>query len=173
MSDKPIYRAYLGSKGLLMPTPSDILGPYYLAGAPFVAALCDSPTLFISGQVLDVEGRLIPAVVLDFWQADEKGVYDLAGYRLRGKLSTVPDGRYQLSTVMPGDYQIAEDPPDFRCAHIHVKLAADGYKPLTTQLYFAWDKFDATDHWFDQRRVVQFVGADRTNGTFDFVLDRM
>ncbi len=74
---------------------------------------------------------------------------------------------YSFSTVRPGDYQIADSPPDFRCAHIHVKLSADGFKPLTTQLYFADDPYDKTDHWFDAKRV---IAAD---GRFDFVLEKV
>jgi protocatechuate 3,4-dioxygenase beta subunit len=159
--------------GKLPPTPSDIEGPFYLAGAPFIDSGLISPdsNLFVSGTVMTTNGDAVEAV-LDIWQADAEGVYDEKGYGLRGKVKAVVSERgkscYSFQTIMPGDYQIAETPPDFRCAHIHVKVTADGCKPLTTQLYFADDKYNATDHWFDKRRVIQ-----HPNGTFDFVLEKV
>jgi catechol 1,2-dioxygenase len=33
----------------------------------------------------------------------------------------------------------------WRPAHIHVKISADGYQPLTTQLYFQGDEFLDSD----------------------------
>jgi protocatechuate 3,4-dioxygenase beta subunit len=136
----------------------------------------------VSGVVKDTAGTPLEGV-LDIWQADEKGVYDNDGFKLRGKIIVddtavrhprlrselqVPSGAYSFQTIMPGDYQIADNPPDFRCAHIHVKVTAEGYKPLTTQLYFPDDQYNATDHWFDRRRVIQ-----HPIGTFDFVLEKL
>lgn len=152
----------------LPPTPSDIEGPFYKAGAPesFSGMLFDPPNLRVWGNVLDIQGKAIIGAVLDIWQADYAGAYDNDGFKLRGKIKSGTGGQYSFKTIVPGDYQIAEDPPDFRCAHIHVKVTSDGFKPLTTQLYFPDDKYNATDHWFDQRRVIP------ANGNFDFVLER-
>lgn len=147
----------------LPPTHSDIEGSFYLVG---------ETKLYVSGRVLSPDGTSLDAV-LDIWQADEHGVYDEKGYKLRGKIHCLSDTGYAFETVMPGDYQIAESPPDFRCAHIHVKVAADGYKPLTTQLYFADTPYDNTDHWFDPTRCIKFAAMAKTNGTFDFVLEKL
>jgi catechol 1,2-dioxygenase len=158
----------------VQPTPTDILGPFYKAGAPLVANgvigeadQFNRLTIHVSGRVLSVDGEPVAGAVLDVWQADSHGVYDNDGYRLRGKVEAnyVNVGGYEFQTVMPGDYQIGDEPPEFRCAHIHVIVTASGFKTLTTQLYFADDKYDATDRWFDARRVIQVP-----HGTFDFVL---
>jgi protocatechuate 3,4-dioxygenase beta subunit len=167
------YQSYLKH---LPPTPSDILGPFYLAGATIKSDgfLTDKKqcNLVISGFACNQDGERINAV-LDIWQADANGVYDERGFKLRGKIVCWIATGYRFETLVPGDYQIADNPPDFRCAHIHVIVTAEGYKPLTTQLYFAGMPYDNTDHWFDAKRCIQFAGADKTNGTFDFVLEKL
>jgi protocatechuate 3,4-dioxygenase beta subunit len=77
------------------------------------------------------------------------------------------DSTYKFATFQPGDYQIAENPPDYRCSHIHVRITAPGFKTLTTQLYFPNDKYNATDHWFNKKMVVTPPAA-----YFDFVLEK-
>jgi protocatechuate 3,4-dioxygenase beta subunit len=156
----------------LAPTTADIEGPFYLAGAPRIESgvLAEGGNLIVSGFVRNQDGDALDAV-LDVWQADAHGVYDEKGFHLRGKIRCLSDTGYGFRTIRPGDYKIADDPPDFRCAHIHVKVTADGFKPLTTQLYFADDKYDETDHWFSPDRVIDF-GRTRVpgQGRFDFVL---
>lgn len=163
-----MYKAYQEFKSKLQPTPSDIEGPFYKENAPFNNELHDFPSLFLTGKVLDIDGKLLLDAILDVWQADENGVYDNVGFNLRGKVKVDGNGEYKLTTIIPGDYQINDNPPDFRCAHIHFKVSAKGYKLLTTQLYFPDDKYNATDHWFDPRRVIQ-----HPNGVFDFVLEKV
>jgi protocatechuate 3,4-dioxygenase beta subunit len=180
-----IYKPTIKSPRCLPPTPADILGPFYKAGAPDMveepsdhwgmvrylgrSMIKSSTELHVSGQVVDVMGRQLPGVVLDIWQADANGEYDNVGFKFRGKLTTGPNGLYSFVTVVPGDYQINDSPPDFRCAHIHVILTAPGFKPLTTQLYFLNDRFNSSDHWFDPRRVIGTLPC--TEGKFDFVLE--
>ena len=87
--------------------------------------------------------------MLDVWQADAQGRYDLdrddlgAGvYLLRGRLRTESDGTYAFQTVKPAPYGAMgrKRPP-----HIHVKIRADGYRPFTTQLCFKGDPYQDTD----------------------------
>jgi protocatechuate 3,4-dioxygenase beta subunit len=157
----------------LQPTPPDIEGPFYKAGAPLrgdgVIGIMtrDSLPLTVSGRVLSADGTPLVDAVLDIWQADEHGAYDNTGYKFRGKVRPDHHGCYLFETIVPADYQIADSPPDYRCAHIHFKVTAPGHASLTTQLYFPDDPYNATDHWFDARRVIQ-----HPVGTFDFVLAR-
>jgi protocatechuate 3,4-dioxygenase beta subunit len=71
--------------------------------------------------------------VVEIWQADFEGHYDLAGYRYRTKLAVDHAAGYKFDSVMPGHY------PDRVCQHIHYLVTAPGHKPLITQLYFATD----------------------------------
>lgn len=71
--------------------------------------------------------------MVEVWQADHAGLYDLEGYRYRSQLVAGPDGTYRFETVMPGHY------PGRQAQHIHYRVSAPGAKTLVTQLYFATD----------------------------------
>lgn len=156
---------------IFLPTPADIEGPYYVPGAPFKTALTGKPLtradvirpLHLHGKVFDTQGKLLPGAVLDFWQADKDGDYDMTGFNYRGKVQADASGSYTLDTIVPGAYLMA--PNEYRCAHVHVKVSAAGYEPLTTQLYFEDDQYDATDPWFNPQMI---IGVP--DGLFNFVL---
>jgi protocatechuate 3,4-dioxygenase beta subunit len=57
------------------PTQPDMLGPYYVAGAP-VRTSVDTDYV-TSGNMLSADGcELIPSAQIEFWLADSHGVYD-------------------------------------------------------------------------------------------------
>lgn len=123
------------------PTRPDAQGPFFAAGAPNRSwiATADEP-----GDVLSIFGSVmqedcvtpIENALLDVWQADAAGVYHAAGieYRLRGQMLTDRAGIYSFTTVKPGNY-------DGRPAHIHFTVSKPGFATVTTQLYFAGDRF--------------------------------
>ncbi len=147
----------------MLPTPSDIEGPFFKIGAPFRKELIDNPTLSVEGLILNTNGELIKDVLIDIWQADSEGNYDLEGFNFRAKGN---ESSYKFLTVMPGEYEIDED--EYRCPHIHFKITAPGYKTLTTQLYFPDNQYNETDQWFDVRRVINYPC-----GKFNFVLEAL
>lgn len=53
-------------------TPVDVLGPFYVIGAPFRAKLCPiyatGRKLLIRGTLRDSTGHFVPFTVIDFWQ---------------------------------------------------------------------------------------------------------
>ena len=124
-------------KELRKPTPANELGPFYKKRAPETATLRapgdPGMPLSVSGQILDTRGEKLPNVVVEVWQTDHLGHYDLDGYRYRAKLPADGSGNYKFEPVMPGHY------PDRVCQHIHYLVTAPGHKPLVTQLYFATD----------------------------------
>jgi protocatechuate 3,4-dioxygenase beta subunit len=176
----PEYLTYKDKKSTIkkivsegkVPTLSDIEGPFYMANAPFnnisyvPYAETAYPNILLTGRVFNTDGNLLSGAILDFWQADTSGVYDMKGFKFRGKIKVDSQANYTLKTVEPGDYQIG--PNEYRCSHIHVKVSCDGYKLLTTQLYFYGDKYNATDHWFNPAMII-----DKPNGFFDFVLEKV
>ncbi len=103
------------------------------------------------------------ASLLDFWHADERGIYDTAGFRLRGHQFTDERGHYVLETIMPGVYV-------GRTRHIHVKLQPPQGSLLTTQLYFPDEPRNASDGLFRTKLLIG-VRADAAArfGRFDFV----
>jgi hypothetical protein len=62
----------LAAKRDVEPTPIDVLGPFYVIGAPFRAKLCPIDAtgrkLLIRGTLRDSFGKFIPFTVIDFWQ---------------------------------------------------------------------------------------------------------
>ena len=115
------------------PTPADMEGPFYKAGAPARSSLVEpgskAEKLVLTGLVMSADCKPLANVTLDFWHADASGDYDNAGYRYRGVVATDAQGRYRLETHLPPPYM-------GRPRHIHVKLQRPGGRELTTQLYF-------------------------------------
>lgn len=168
--------------GALTPTPScdegaaptveDTPGPFYLPGSPekasFLGDGATGPTLVVSGTVLSTTCAPLAGVVLDFWHANQSGVYDNAGFRLRGRQTAGADGRFRLETVVPGLY------PE-RTRHLHVTLFdPSGAELLITQLYFPGDEGNTGDLFFKQALLLGMPplasGGERVEATFDFVL---
>ena len=145
------------------PTPSDIEGPFYKAGAPARTSLAEpgskAEKLVLSGVVRSADCKPLAGVTLDFWHADAGGAYDNRGYRYRGVATTDAEGRYRLETNLPPPYQ-------GRPRHIHVKAQRPGGKILTTQLYFPGESRGA-----DRGLVVKMErGPGDLLAIFDFVL---
>ena len=146
-----------------MPTPEDVEGPFYKAGAPARASLAEpgskAEKLVLTGAVRWADCKPLASVMLDFWHADARGEYDNGGYRYRGVVATDAQGRYRLETNLPPPYS-------GRPRHIHVKLQRPGEKIFTTQLYFPGESRGA------DRALV--VNMERSPGdlraTYDFVL---
>jgi catechol 1,2-dioxygenase len=152
-------------------SPTAIEGPYYVPGAPMLEPPFVMPQrpgepgepLVFSGTVQTTDGQPIAGALLDVWHADATvpGTYSNVDpghpdFNLRGKLRTDERGRFELRTIRPAPYHIPDQGPTgrllnalgqhpWRPAHIHVKLTADGYEPLTTQLYFRGDEYLDSD----------------------------
>jgi protocatechuate 3,4-dioxygenase beta subunit len=151
------------------PTASQTEGPFFKPRSPRRASLIDpdmaGERLHLTGHVLNRGCTPVAGAMLEFWQADAAGLYDNAGFRLRGHQIANADGRYDLTTILPGRYP-------GRTPHIHVKVAAPGGRPLTTQLYFPGEPGNARDGIY--RRELEMTlarGGKLREGGFDFILD--
>jgi catechol 1,2-dioxygenase len=161
-------------------THDNIEGPYYRAGAPERWDLTEPG---MRGTVLELDGRVtgldcregLRDVELDVWHATADGHYDNDGsmgrtskYVLRGKLHTDRDGRYHVRTIVPGRYL---NGPQYRPAHVHVKVRASGFSDLTTQLYFPGDPYNDVDPFIHRSLIMQAERAgEALRARFDFVL---
>jgi protocatechuate 3,4-dioxygenase beta subunit len=149
-------------------TPAQTEGPYYTPNTPERASLLEpgmgGTQLIVTGYVLTADCQPIANAWLDFWQADDQGVYDNAGYRLRGHLFTDEAGRYTLETIVPGEYP-------GRTPHIHVKVQAPNGPVLTSQIYFPGVAANDRDSIFDPALLaaVQDAAAGKV-ATFNFVV---
>ncbi|MDT0400017.1 dioxygenase family protein, partial [Streptomyces edwardsiae] len=70
------------------PTPPQMEGPYFKPNSPRRNSLVTPGTpgvpLTVSGYVFGRACRPISGALLDFWQADTNGAYDMARYAFRG-----------------------------------------------------------------------------------------
>ena len=161
------------------PTTEDLLGPYFSEGAPQTNSIVpenyDGEILLLSGKLSTTDCEVgIASAVLDFWQADEKGAYDNSGFNFRGKVLTDEDGNYTLETIIPGKYLLGA--LQYRPAHIHLKVQAEGYEDLITQIYFEGDSDIQADTWAGSPTAINRIIALNSGiagdwfGTFDIVL---
>jgi len=106
------------------PTPADMLGPFYVAGAPERSKTGDG--LQVEGAVRSTRDcKALPGAKLEWWSANTRGEYDDAH---RATQVSSSDGRFRYVTDMPGKYP-------GRPVHLHVKVSAPGHKALVTQVY--------------------------------------
>ena len=110
---------------------------------------------------------------MDFWQANENGDYDNLGFNFRGKIITDENGNYNLETIIPGKYLNGSQ---YRPSHIHLKVQAEGYDELVTQIYFQGDESISADPWASSpsasNRIIPLNAgfAGDWFGVFDVVL---
>lgn len=150
------------------PTLAQTEGPYYTPNTPERTSLIEDgmtgTKLTVTGFVLTTECLPVAQALIDFWHCDDAGIYDNAGYKLRGHQFTDDQGQYTLVTIRPGLYP-------GRTRHIHVKVQAPNQPVLTTQLYFPNEPDNATDGIFHPALVMEEQDtADGKVATFNFVL---
>lgn len=139
-------------------TPNTILGPFYVEGAPRYANgrnICldgKGEPMLVTGKVLDVHGNPVQGAVIDVWQTNDDGFYDVQQpeiqprFNLRGVFASEADGSYCFVTVKPRHYPIPADGPvgkllrsmgrhPNRAAHIHFMVSAPGYEQVITHIF--------------------------------------
>ena len=150
-------------------TESSVLGPFYTEDPPeiergaSIAAPGSGVPLAVRGFVRDTAGNAIGGAVLDVWETDGSGLYDTQyperKVDCRGRVRTAKDGSFEFRAVVPQSYSIPADGPvaallralarhTMRPAHLHFRISADGYRPLTTAIYVAGDPYLSSDAVF-------------------------
>ena len=177
-------------------TESSVLGPFYAEHAPEIAqggnltARVGGVPLVVRGTVRDATtGAGIANAVVDAWGTDGAGSYDSQyddrRVDCRGRVRTGADGAFTFRTVVPQSYPVPTDGPvgvllnalgrtPFRPAHLHFKIAADGYRPLTTAIYAAGDPHLSSDAVFGVREslIEQFRTGTDEHGAPQATLER-
>jgi protocatechuate 3,4-dioxygenase beta subunit len=151
------------------PTPEQTEGPFFTPNSPERTSLLEEglagTRIVLTGTVLATNCQPIAGALVDFWHADDAGVYDNEGYRLRGHQFADDQGRYTLETIVPGLYP-------GRTRHFHVKVQAPNQPVLTTQLYFPGEPQNESDGIFSPELLMAMhEAAEGQQATFNFVLD--
>ena len=152
-------------------TEATVQGPFFWEGAPAMALGADiangvagEPTLY-RGRVSGPKGRSIAGASIDVWSVDGGGLYDMQTgeeMRARAKFRSDDEGRYWFWSIRPKHYPVPTDGPvgsmlgamgrhAYRPAHIHLRVRADGYAPLTTHVFDSRSRYLHSDAVFGVR----------------------
>jgi hydroxyquinol 1,2-dioxygenase len=157
-------------------TEGNLEGPLYVPNAPErqmgdrLGSDPEGNKLFVSGSVLDLNGEPIANALIDVWQPNSKGLYDLQDpsqpqWNFRGRFTPDRSGKYRFETVVPLGYNVPSRGPSgellrrlgrhtWRAAHIHFKISAPECAPLTTQIYMDGDPHLDSDTTFAVRSAI-------------------
>jgi len=129
----------------------------------------------IYGQVTDANGRSIENVLVDVWQSNDSGFYDVQDdnqpeKNLRGIFKTDTRGQFWFKTIKPAPYPVPTDGPvgeilrvmgrhPMRPSHIHFMITGAGYEQLITHLFVKDDPYLNSDAVFGIKDslIVDFI----------------
>jgi hydroxyquinol 1,2-dioxygenase len=152
-------------------TESTVLGPFHMVDSPArergdrIGEAPGGEEAVVCGRVLSADGSPLAGALVDVWQANDEGFYDVqipdqvSQGTLRGLFTTDDDGTFWFRTVVPAPYPIPTDGPvgalldatsrhPYRPAHIHFIAGADGHRPLTTHIFVAGSPYLDSDAVF-------------------------
>lgn len=154
-------------------TPSSVLGPFHIEGAPELANGGDlwkgqvGEPLVVSGRIVDDKGKPAAGTVLATWQNSGNGLYaqqdpSQSPTNYHARLTVAPDGTFAFTTVRPLSYTVPDDGPAgdmlrvlgrhaWRPAHLHMIIKAPGHQPLITEFFPEDDKYLDQDAVFGVR----------------------
>ncbi|MGX1911553.1 intradiol ring-cleavage dioxygenase [Streptomyces phaeochromogenes] len=166
-------------------TESTVLGPFHMTESPArelgadIDLVGSGEPCVVSGRVLSQDGTPLPGAVLDVWQADTDGFYDVQQPDLqppgngRGLFTADAAGRFWFRTCVPSPYPIPTDGPvgdllratgrhAYRPAHIHFIATAEGHAPVTTHIFVAGSDYLDSDAVFAVKHslVQDFAATD-------------
>lgn len=170
-------------------TESNLEGPLYMPNAPErqmgdrLGVDPEGDTLFLSGRVLDLHDQPIAHALIDVWQPNSKGLYDIQDPsqpqgNFRGRFTTDASGKYGFETVVPMGYNVPASGPagellrrlgrhTWRAAHIHFKVSAPEYTSLTTQTFIAGDPHLDSDTTFAVRSAIVQLQKHETSAELE------
>lgn len=179
------YEAYANA------TEATVLGPFFAENSPEVSIGGEitrgapGQPCWVEGTVTDTDGNPVPAAVIEVWQADEDGRYDMqySDHHVAGRAHLFADdaGYYAFWGLTPTPYPIPHDGPvgrllertrrsPMRASHLHFKVTAPGTRTLVTHIFVDGDDLLHSDAVFGVKRSLakhfqqQPSGAPTPNG---------
>lgn len=161
-------------------TEATVFGPFFVENAPDYALGADisngarGEPCFVSGRVTGLDGQALAGVLMDVWQSDEDGFYDVQKpptadqphmHRARGRIRTDAQGHYHFRSILAQPYPIPHDGPvgkmlealgrhPWRPAHLHFMLTAPGHERLITHVFRDQDRYLDSDAVFGVRSTL-------------------
>jgi hydroxyquinol 1,2-dioxygenase len=175
----------INERGAGPATQSTVLGPFHMVESPqrelgdTIDLIGEGEPCVVTGRVISVDGTPLPGAVLDVWQANDQGFYDVQQPDVqppgngRGLFTAGQAGEFWFRTIVPSYYPIPADGPvgallhatrrhPYRPAHIHFIVTAPGYRPLTTHIFVADSAYIDSDAVFAVKKtlITDFTRAD-------------
>ena len=155
-------------------TEATVFGPFHTdAASDFengadISLGAKGEPAFVRGTVKGLDGKPIAGAVVDVWQADGDGVYDVqytdkdGALFARGRLRANEKGEFWFKSIKPEFYSIPTDGPvgvwidkagrhPNRPAHLHFMVQAPGYQRLITHVFRSDDPYLDSDAVFGVR----------------------
>ncbi len=194
-----VFSLGAGGRAATLPaTPRQTAGPFYPLSIPANSdndlvqvaghnGTAKGTVTYVSGRVLDPDGRPLFGMRVEIWQCDTNGRYhyvrdDRADTPLddnfQGYGQTITDGAggYRFRTIRPVPYP-------GRTPHIHFTVSGPGLARLTTQMYVAGEPLNERDgvlmsvrdpaaraRLIVPLRPAPQIEANALAGTFDIVI---
>ena len=150
-------------------TEATVFGPFFVEGSPEIepggdiAAGAPGEPCWVEGTVTDTSGKPVPHALIEVWEADQDGFYDVQydddRVTGRGHLNADAHGRYAFWAVTPTPYPIPDDGPvgrllaaagrsPMRASHLHFMVKAKGFRTLVTHIFVRGDELLDRDSVF-------------------------
>jgi hydroxyquinol 1,2-dioxygenase len=169
-------------------TTPTLIGPFFIDDAPTFPSGADiangasGQPLYVSGRVLDTAGRAIAGAVVNVWQSDDRGLYDVQDdfdpekMWGRGRVSTDQEGRYAFWSVMPTAYPAPMDAAlgelinnttgqFWRPAHLHFAIQTAEADEIVTHIFVRGSRYIDEDVAFGVRPTLVAEFAEHPPGS--------
>ncbi|MEN3291410.1 MAG: hydroxyquinol 1,2-dioxygenase [Burkholderiales bacterium] len=157
-------------------TESTVFGPFFIESAPEydnggdISNGAKGAACWVSGSVRGVDGEPVAGALIDVWQSDQDGNYDVQypgehEHRARGRLRSRADGSFDFRSILAEPYRIPHDGPvggmlkamgrhPWRPAHLHFMIQAPRYQTLITHVFRNGDPYLDSDAVFGVRSTL-------------------
>jgi hydroxyquinol 1,2-dioxygenase len=150
-------------------TEATVFGPFFVEGSPEIALGGDlsfgaaGEPCWVEGTVRDDGGSPLPGALIEVWEADEDGRYDVqyADGRVaaRAHLHADDQGAYRFWGITPTPYPIPDDGPvgqllravgrsPMRASHLHFMVSHPGRRTLVSHIFVDGDPLLDSDTVF-------------------------
>lgn len=150
-------------------TEATVFGPFFVEGSPEIALGGDlsfgavGEPCWVEGTVRDHAGQPLPGALIEAWEADEDGRYDVqyddGRIAARAHLYADDQGAYRFWGITPTPYPIPDDGPvgqlldavgrsPMRAAHLHVMVSHPGCRRLVSHIFVEGDPLLDSDTVF-------------------------
>jgi len=167
-------------------TEATVVGPFFTENSPEIqnggdiSSGAPGEPCWVEGSVRDHAGRPLPGALIEVWEADSDGLYDVqytdGRTAARAHLHTDHQGGYRFWGITPTPYPIPHDGPvgqlleaagrsPMRTSHLHFKVTHPGCRTLVTHIFVRGDELLDSDAVFGVKESLVKDFAQQLPGT--------